>query len=135
PAHARGLSGARPRGRMAAHAGRGRCAALFFSSRRRHTSSKRDWSSDVCSSDLLRLQMGTGDTGPPGRRAEPRGRSSRPARTGTRSEERRVGKERGSRGRAGPDREKGTTSGAGGGRGRRGGAGTDGQEVSHAGGG
>src|SRR5699024_11361894 len=26
----------------------------FFSSRRRHTRSKRDWSSDVCSSDLLR---------------------------------------------------------------------------------
>src|SRR5699024_11801659 len=26
--------------------------ALFFSSRRRHTRSKRDWSSDVCSSDL-----------------------------------------------------------------------------------
>src|SRR5699024_12111217 len=26
---------------------------FFFSSRRRHTSSKRDWSSDVCSSDLL----------------------------------------------------------------------------------
>src|SRR5699024_11321568 len=25
---------------------------LFFSSRRRHTTSKRDWSSDVCSSDL-----------------------------------------------------------------------------------
>src|SRR5699024_11828800 len=25
----------------------------FFSSRRRHTISKRDWSSDVCSSDLL----------------------------------------------------------------------------------
>src|SRR5699024_3275935 len=25
---------------------------FFFSSRRRHTSSKRDWSSDVCSSDL-----------------------------------------------------------------------------------
>src|SRR5699024_12227696 len=25
----------------------------FFSSRRRHTSSKRDWSSDVCSSDLV----------------------------------------------------------------------------------
>src|SRR5699024_12009868 len=25
---------------------------LFFSSRRRHTRSKRDWSSDVCSSDL-----------------------------------------------------------------------------------
>src|SRR6266513_3363446 len=27
---------------------------LFFSSRRRHTRSKRDWSSDVCSSDLSR---------------------------------------------------------------------------------
>src|SRR5699024_10004246 len=27
---------------------------FFFSSRRRHTRSKRDWSSDVCSSDLLR---------------------------------------------------------------------------------
>src|SRR5438067_6522812 len=28
---------------------------FFFSSRRRHTRSKRDWSSDVCSSDLLPL--------------------------------------------------------------------------------
>src|SRR3989440_8720100 len=28
--------------------------ALFFSSRRRHTRSDRDWSSDVCSSDLER---------------------------------------------------------------------------------
>src|SRR5207249_5355656 len=27
---------------------------FFFSSRRRHTRSKRDWSSDVCSSDLVR---------------------------------------------------------------------------------
>src|SRR5437868_13171482 len=27
---------------------------FFFSSRRRHTRSKRDWSSDVCSSDLCR---------------------------------------------------------------------------------
>src|SRR5207249_7391360 len=27
---------------------------FFFSSRRRHTRSKRDWSSDVCSSDLSR---------------------------------------------------------------------------------
>src|SRR5699024_11329721 len=26
---------------------------VLFSSRRRHTSAKRDWSSDVCSSDLL----------------------------------------------------------------------------------
>src|SRR5699024_11551612 len=29
---------------------------FFFSSRRRHTSSKRDWSSDVCSSDLRELE-------------------------------------------------------------------------------
>src|SRR5438105_14931501 len=28
---------------------------FFFSSRRRHTRSTRDWSSDVCSSDLARL--------------------------------------------------------------------------------
>src|SRR5207247_2769011 len=28
----------------------------FFSSRRRHTSSPRDWSSDVCSSDLLEVE-------------------------------------------------------------------------------
>src|SRR5699024_11812754 len=29
---------------------------FFFSSRRRHTRSKRDWSSDVCSSDLSFLE-------------------------------------------------------------------------------
>src|SRR5699024_12180795 len=29
------------------------CGSFFFSSRRRHTRSKRDWSSDMCSSDLL----------------------------------------------------------------------------------
>src|SRR5699024_11953256 len=29
---------------------------FFFSSRRRHTRSKRDWSSDVCSSDLTVLR-------------------------------------------------------------------------------
>src|SRR5699024_11624113 len=29
-----------------------RAMGFFFSSRRRHTRSKRDWSSDVCSSDL-----------------------------------------------------------------------------------
>src|SRR2546421_11671523 len=37
--------------------------ALFFSSRRRHTRSDRDWSSDVCSSDLtseLQLQAEDG---------------------------------------------------------------------------
>src|SRR5206468_7875725 len=30
---------------------------FFFSSRRRHTRSDRDWSSDVCSSDLVGLPM------------------------------------------------------------------------------
>src|SRR5438445_12895222 len=30
------------------------CSVFFFSSRRRHTRYWRDWSSDVCSSDLLR---------------------------------------------------------------------------------
>src|SRR5207253_4184531 len=32
-------------------------AQFFFSSRRRHTSGPRDWSSDVCSSDLGELQQ------------------------------------------------------------------------------
>src|SRR5699024_11910474 len=39
---------------------------FFFSGRRRHTRSKRDWSSDVCSSDLgskkLAAQPGLADT-------------------------------------------------------------------------
>src|SRR5206468_8026162 len=30
---------------------------FFFSSRRRHTRSDRDWSSDVCSSDLTRFRL------------------------------------------------------------------------------
>src|SRR5699024_10440285 len=34
-----------------------RLFTFFFSSRRRHTRSKRDWSSDVCSSDLLPLAI------------------------------------------------------------------------------
>src|SRR5699024_11809746 len=32
---------------------------LFLSSRRRHTRSKRDWSSDVCSSDLISKSQST----------------------------------------------------------------------------
>src|SRR5690606_41058254 len=31
--------------------------SFFFSSRRRHTRFSRDWSSDVCSSDLFRLEQ------------------------------------------------------------------------------
>src|SRR5699024_12056247 len=34
------------------------CKDALFSSRRRHTISKRDWSSDVCSSDLPRPKKG-----------------------------------------------------------------------------
>src|SRR5699024_11490898 len=33
--------------------------SFFFSSRRRHTRSKRDWSSDVCSSDLDTISLET----------------------------------------------------------------------------
>src|SRR5699024_11950076 len=33
---------------------------FFFSSRRRHTRSKRDWSSDVCSSDLVHFIVSSG---------------------------------------------------------------------------
>src|SRR5438874_7473120 len=35
----------------------GQTCCFFFSSRRRHTRSLRDWSSDVCSSDLLSFQL------------------------------------------------------------------------------
>src|SRR5690625_6679362 len=34
------------------------CTSFFFSSRRRHTRWPRDWSSDVCSSDLTWEQIG-----------------------------------------------------------------------------
>src|SRR5699024_12580820 len=36
---------------------------FFFSSRRRHTRSKRDWSSDVCSSDLVFGKLRTSERG------------------------------------------------------------------------
>src|SRR3989440_1481469 len=38
---------------------------FFFSSRRRHTRSDRDWSSDVCSSDLTRPTTGRSAIVPP----------------------------------------------------------------------
>src|SRR5206468_5142123 len=73
---------------------------FFFSSRRRHTRSDRDWSSDVCSSDLV-------GGGPDRIRASDEGRQlrvdgpqvgraeggERPSGGHARSEERRVGKE------------------------------------------
>src|SRR3712207_9508877 len=73
---------------------------FFFSSRRRHTRYWRDWSSDVCSSDLRR---GPGARPPVGERAAsthpqiletsgpPAGHN--PPRSPARSEERRVGEE------------------------------------------
>src|SRR6478672_13030268 len=61
---------------------------FFFSSRRRHTRSDRDWSSDVCSSDLTSAVFPT--TGARRARTPSDGpRTSAPVR----SEERRVGKE------------------------------------------
>src|SRR5207249_7205098 len=39
-------------------------SCFFFSSRRRHTRSKRDWSSDVCSSDLVTRLVADGKVDP-----------------------------------------------------------------------
>src|SRR5699024_11950758 len=78
---------------------------FFFSSRRRHTRSKRDWSSDVCSSDLFSIGANCSSNhlasstsqGMGGRltarisSTRPAGRKPRPCLV--RSEERRVGKE------------------------------------------
>src|SRR5690554_7443828 len=82
---------------------------FFFSSRRRHTRCGRDWSSDVCSSDLRSHRRTLGEDGQKGRghggcwavaaRCGPLGHLRPPRRlvtlpaTTTRSEERRVGKE------------------------------------------
>src|SRR5207249_7399310 len=67
---------------------------FFFSSRRRHTRSKRDWSSDVCSSDLFLSGL------PPGPVISEFGEIKVQTRieggsiwVARRSEERRVGKE------------------------------------------
>src|SRR3712207_8800049 len=82
---------------------------FFFSSRRRHTRYWRDWSSDVCSSDLLGHERGlerrehaghvleqTAGEGDAERAAEhenQRGDEEHLADAAARSEERRVGKE------------------------------------------
>src|SRR6266403_5074364 len=69
---------------------------FFFSSRRRHTRSLRDWSSDVCSSDLMtRLKISRPSWSVPNQCADD---------GGFRSEERRVGKE--CRSRWSPDHSK-----------------------------
>src|SRR5207253_7524315 len=81
---------------VAAHSDSEQLLGIFFSSRRRHTSWPRDWSSDVCSSDLSRRI-------PPRTFSSSTSRSRAQATTSSdsrampphspRSEERRVGKE------------------------------------------
>src|SRR5437868_15222756 len=70
----------------------GRFNLFFFSSRRRHTRSKRDWSSDVCSSDLALLAPGAVRAGYIERSLGNKKRKEL-RRQRKRSEERRVGKE------------------------------------------
>src|SRR5256885_4106523 len=54
----RRAAGERPLQRAARRPDRDSCAGgFFFSSRRRHTRLQGDWSSDVCSSDLLMVLM------------------------------------------------------------------------------
>src|SRR5437868_9938723 len=80
--------------------------SFFFSSRRRHTRSKRDWSSDVCSSDLPdrahvvalegRAELGNvlgREAGEGHRQVEAQGHVAVAGVAEARSEERRVGKE------------------------------------------
>src|SRR5438046_9321576 len=75
---------------------------FFFSSRRRHTRLVSDWSSDVCSSDLVNVGRdrrrpagggGRSESAGGGGPALPRGASARSRDVAARSEERRVGKE------------------------------------------
>src|SRR2546421_2941636 len=86
------------------------CSFFFFSSRRRHTRSDRDWSSDVCSSDLEATEFGVDPLllvaivrqesvfdvqalSPAGARGLVQLLPGTAALTARRSEERRVGKE------------------------------------------
>src|SRR5439155_6750971 len=93
--------------------GRVRRDAFFFSSRRRHTRWPRDWSSDVCSSDLTHPRdADTGwrrarrcRSGRAAARAAPQSPESPAPRPG-RSEERRVGKECRNRRSAEPEKKK-----------------------------
>src|SRR5207249_8495417 len=91
---------------------------FFFSSRRRHTRSKRDWSSDVCSSDLEGLAERYGieqalELDRTIKVLDPERDSFRREalllHRESRSEERRVGKEWRARGSAGQSQEKGRT--------------------------
>src|SRR5207237_6567553 len=67
---------------------------FFFSSRRRHTRFKCDWSSDVCSSDLAVSAAPTPRRGmPPQKHKDTNCSTVAAQRSWARSEERRVGKE------------------------------------------
>src|SRR5690606_39703521 len=66
------------------------CVFFFFSSRRRHTRFSRDWSSDVCSSDLKEVLMAAQPGELLWHRPENIAGGGGPR---LRSEERRVGKE------------------------------------------
>src|SRR5207237_4898076 len=76
-----------------------RFCLFFFSSRRRHTRFKCDWSSDVCSSDLPGSCLapptvaGPGGIDPDEPGADQAAQAPGPGLTKQRSEERRVGKE------------------------------------------
>src|SRR2546429_7393921 len=71
-------------------AGCGGILIFFLSSRRRHTRCSRDWSSDVCSSDLGEWALPPTSGSAPGVKTVPPYCAHRAVR---RSEERRVGKE------------------------------------------
>src|SRR5207245_7429462 len=66
---------------------------FFFSSRRRHTRCYRDWSSDVCSSDLQDGLSRSADRRLASARERRGSASAEPPSARSRSEERRVGKE------------------------------------------
>src|SRR5437899_8941094 len=97
-------------------------AFFFFSSRRRHTRCLSDWSSDVCSSDLItgswefllmeaaRKRDEANDPLPDQRAGEPVAALTAPTEQvpvgEARSEERRVGKEGRARGAATPEKKR-----------------------------
>src|SRR5207245_5342564 len=66
---------------------------FLFSSRRRHTRCYRDWSSDVCSSDLAEREHAAAQLGIASAAGSCRGEALQQPCTCQRSEERRVGKE------------------------------------------
>src|SRR5438093_13381508 len=93
------MSADAPVGFLAAAASR--CVVFFFSSRRRHTRLVSDWSSDVCSSDLILARPGHG---PADDLAHGEDVHAVDLLRADRSEERRVGKE--CRSRWSPDHQK-----------------------------